>query len=442
MNSMELKSFAAAPMKGSMSRFDPYLKNYADSTDVSHLAGEIAGTWQSLRNQNFYSGGPRSAQTDQAINRAITSLKIASETNDRLMLAEACRLMAHTLNADEQHEQSLDYYEKAILLFENVGAAEQAARTRLGYTAALYMTGKYDDSLANAVTAERWFQANNHPTGLAKVYGNMGNLWMRREQHVLALQHHQKARALFEQLEDWPALAMTYLNLANCLSFADHLHEAEKMYEAAEELSASLSMRELFMQARYNKSYLMFLKGRCTEALNSFAEVREYFVRTNSRHHVNLCDLDVSEIYLHLMKPAEAVTYAKQAVEGFAKTSKRYEHAKALAFCAMGLSQIQQLSEAEAAGEASRKLFEQEGNKYWISMMGFCLAYVGMARGEVAKAKLLAVQAKVHFQGMELKDWVADSLNRLGTLALEASQVKTAAACMAEMLKLTINKRL
>ena len=108
----------------------------------------------------------------------------------------------------------------------------------------------------------------------------------------------------------------------------------------------------------------------------------------------------------------------------------------------MGLSQTGQLLEAEAAGEASRKLFEQEGNKYWVSMMGFCLAYVGMAKGDSAKAKLLAAQAKVHFQGMELKDWVADSLNRLGSLALEACQVKTAAACMAEMLKLTINKRL
>ena len=429
-------------MNGSMSRNDPYLKTYADSKDASHLRDEIAETWQSLRSRNFYSGGPRSAQTDQAINRAITALKIASETNDRLMLAEACRLMAHTLNADEQHEQSLDYYEKAILLFENVGAGEQAARTRLGHMADLYMTGKYEESLATGVTAERWFQANNHPTGLAKVYGNMGNLWMRREQHVLALQHHQKARALFEQLQDWPALAMTYLNLANCLSFADQLYEAEKMYELSEELCARLSMLELFMQARYNKSYLMFLQGRCRKALDSFAEVRDYFDRTGSKHHLNLCDLDVAEIYLHLMKPAEAVDHAQRAVDGFAKTSRRYEHAKALAFCAMGLSQTGQLLEAEAAGEASRKLFEQEGNKYWVSMMGFCLAYVGMAKGDSAKAKLLAAQAKVHFQGMELKDWVADSLNRLGSLALEACQVKTAAACMAEMLKLTINKRL
>jgi tetratricopeptide (TPR) repeat protein len=424
-----------------MAGFDSYLKSYADSNDASHLRGEIADVWESLRSRNFYTGGPRSAQTDQAANRAITALKLASQTNDRVMLAEACRLMAHTLNANEQHSESLDYYEKAIMLFESVQAGEQAARTRLGYMAALYMTGKYDESLACATAAEQWFEAHNHLSGLAKVCGNRGNLYMRREQHVVALQHHTKARVLFEQLQDWQALAMTYLNLANCLSFADQLHEAEKMYVRAEELSARLGMRELFMQARYNRSYLMFLQDHCSEAIESFKEVRDYFARTNSEHHRNLCDLDVAEIYLHLMKPTEAVIHAKRAVEGFAKTSKQYEHAKALAFCAMGLSQIERLEEAEAAGEASRNLFVQEGNKYWIAMVDFCLAYLKMARGDVEKARLLAAQAKLQFKGMELKDWVADSLNRLGSLALEASQIKTAATCMVEVLKLTINKR-
>ena len=428
-------------MNGSMSRFDPYLKTYAESNDGSNLRSEIAAVWQSIRSRNLYSGQPRNAQSDQAITRAVGALKLASQTNDRALLADACRLMAHALNADEQYGQCIDYYQKAIALFESVGAGEQAARTRLGFMAALYMTGKYDEALTVARDAERWFQSNNHRLGLAKVYGNLGNLYMRREQHVVALEHHSKACALFERLQDFHGQAMTYLNLANCLSFADKLSEAEKMYNMCEELGARLAMQELFMQARYNKSYLMFLQGRCPEALDSFAKVRDYFSRSGSQHHVNLCDLDVSEIHLHLIRPVEAVSRAKQAVEGFSKTAMRYEHAKSLAFCAMGLSQVDKLDDAETAGRASRDLFEKEGNKYWISMMDFCLAYVRMARGDVAKARLLAAQAKLQFQGMELRAGLADSLNRLGSLALESCQIKTAAACMTEVLKLTINKR-
>src|SRR5260370_1734637 len=152
-----------------MSRFDSYLKTYVESKDGKGLRTEIADVWQSIRGTNLYSGGPRSAQSDQAIARSLAALRVASQTNDRVLLAEACRLMAHTLNADEQYEQSVEYYQTAIALLESSGAGEQAARTRVGFVAALYMMGKYDDAMEIAAAAEQWFQANNHLSGLAKV---------------------------------------------------------------------------------------------------------------------------------------------------------------------------------------------------------------------------------------------------------------------------------
>src|SRR5207249_1989470 len=189
-----------------MTRSDPYLKAYVESRGDSGLRAEIASVWQSIRDRNLYSGGPRSSQTDQAIARALAALRVASQTNDRVLLAEACRLMAHTLNADEQYEQSVEYYQKAIALFESGESAEQAARTRLGYMAALSMMGKYDEAMVVAAEAEQWFQANKHLSGLAKLYTNIGNLSYRREQHQIAITYHSKARSLFEQLEDLPAL--------------------------------------------------------------------------------------------------------------------------------------------------------------------------------------------------------------------------------------------
>jgi tetratricopeptide (TPR) repeat protein len=424
-----------------MSRFDPYLKTYVESKDGNGLRTEIADVWKSIRGTNLYSGGPRGAQTDRAIARSLAALRVASQTNDRALLAEACRLMAHTLNADEQYEQSIEYYQKAIALFDSCGSGEQAARTRLGFVAALYMMGKYDEAIEIAGQAEQWFQSNNHLLGLAKVYTNIGNLGYRREQYQVALQYHSKARVLFEQLKDWSALAMCYLNIANGLAFTEQIGEAEKMYDLSEEISARLNMQELFMQVRYNKSYLMFLAGRYAESLEAFKVVRNYFSKTGSRHHVNLCDLDVAEIYLHLVQPTEAVSFAQRAAEGFSKTAMRYEHAKAIAFSAMGFAQLDRLEEAEKAITVARKMFEVEKNRYWISIADFCLAYMQLAHGEVAKARLLSAQAKLQFQGMDIKGGMAESLSRLSSMALESSQVKTAASCMTEVLKLTINKR-
>src|SRR3954466_1076381 len=97
-----------------MNRSDTYLKTYVESNDGTRIRSEIADVWKSFRGSNAYSGGPRSPQSEQGIARALTALRFASQSNDRGLLAEACRLMAHTLNVDEQYEQSIDYYQKAI----------------------------------------------------------------------------------------------------------------------------------------------------------------------------------------------------------------------------------------------------------------------------------------------------------------------------------------
>src|SRR5438105_11586885 len=98
----------------------------------------------------------------------------------------------------------------------------------------------------------------------------------------------------------------------------------------------------------------------------------------------------------------------------------------------MALAQIGLLKDADATAVASRDMFESEGNRYWISVVDFCLAYVRMAAGDVAKARLLAAQAKLQFQDTDMKRGMAESVSKLGSMVLEPTQFKaTAAACMA-----------
>jgi hypothetical protein len=424
-----------------MTTGDPYLKAYIQSTQGKPLQAEIAEVWQSVRQKSLYSGQPRSAQSDHAVARALLALKVASQSNDRFLIADASRLLAHTLNAAEQYEQSLEHYRKALDLFESVGAAEEAARTRLGFMAALYMMGRYQESLETGDAAERWFKDNNHITGLAKIHTNKGNLYYRRELYQQALQHHSVARKLFEQLENWNGLAMTYLNIGNCLCFTDMLSEADDMYKMAEELGARLGMQEFFMQARYNRSYLMFLRERCTEALDSLSAVRDYFKRTGSERHMWLCNLDISEIYLHLLKTDEAITLARSAATGFEKLGMCYEQAKALTFCGIGLVRKHKVVEAEKVVVEARLIFERDANRYWISVLDFCLGYIRLELGDVRQARILTSQARLHFADLELRSSMADSLNRLASIALQSADVRGYDSRIDDVLKLTVNKR-
>jgi hypothetical protein len=200
-------------------------------------------------------------------------------------------------------------------------------------------------------------------------------------------------------------------------------------------------MQELFMQSRYNKSYLVFLQGLYAESLEAFRVVKEYFIKTDSRHHVNLCDLDRGGSTPSSSAAHRGPSFANAAAAGFSKTSMRYEHSKAMAFSAMALAQLDRLEEAEKPASEAHWMFEAEGNRFWVSITYFCLAYLRMARGDVAKARLLATQATLQFKEIAIKSGMADSLNRLGSMALDSSKVRTAASSMTEVLKLTINKR-
>jgi tetratricopeptide (TPR) repeat protein len=250
--------------------------------------------------------------------------------------------------------------------------------------AALFTTGRYEMALEVADIAAHWFRRNGDSMGLAKVEVNTGNLWYRREQHQKALQHHARARELFEYLGEKYALAMTYLNMGNCYSCTRQLSEAARSYDMAEELSEQLGMKELTMQIRYNRAYLKFLQQQYGESIAAFGVVREYFVSTSSDRHVSLCDLDCAEIYLHLLNFPEAAKLARRAAAGFEKLAMSYEHAKALGFLGMALLKSKEFSEGEAVVGQSRELFEREGNERWVSVLDANLTQFKMQRAAPA----------------------------------------------------------
>src|SRR5438046_2904003 len=84
------------PINTSMSRFDECIQTHADSKDGSRLQTEIADVWRSIRGQKLYSGQPRTSHSDGAIARSMAAFKLASQSNNRGLLAEPSRLMANT----------------------------------------------------------------------------------------------------------------------------------------------------------------------------------------------------------------------------------------------------------------------------------------------------------------------------------------------------------
>src|ERR1051326_3857297 len=259
----------------------------------------LEDTWKQIRERNLYCGPPQSHQTVEALTLARKAVTVAARTRVQCHSAQACRMMALTLNANGQYFASIRYYRQALAALDSLGHHEQAARTRLGFIAALGILGQYEQVTIESKAAEKWFEKNGDDPGRARLLTNIGNVHQRREDYEQAIECLGRAHELFKSTGDETMLAVSKSNLAICFSHLGRLDSAEEMFSQAEELSLKLGLADLNQQIRYNHNCLVFLRGQGGEALERCQELKREFRKHKNARHVALCDLDIALIYLH-----------------------------------------------------------------------------------------------------------------------------------------------
>ena len=227
-----------------------------------------------------------------------------------------------------------------------------------------------------------------------------------------------------------------FLNLGDSLSMLDRFEEADRNFEKSQRLSQKLDLKEIYIQAKYNRAYLSFLRGRFSEAIQEFNELREHYNASGSFRHSALCDLDESEIYLHLNLSADVFKLAKRAAESFKQLGMKYEEAKARAFVGMGLTHIQQPNEALQVFSESQQIFEEENNLYWAASLELYRAQVQYMLGRFWECRSLAIAAHDRFASLNIPSKRAVTLVLLTRVALDVGEIDEANKYVEEIARL------
>lgn len=419
-----------------LQRQDEELKTYVASAGDRAVDNLLNKIWRAVRKGNLYAGQPRNSNSQRSLLLARLAVSLSRYSGKPRHIAEAQRMMAYALNANEQFEESVNYYYRAIAALEETGNFQLAARTRLGLLFALSMTERYDKAIQIAQEADQWFISNKDVVGHARLCVNLGTAYHRIDEHERSAECANAAIKIFETLNDQTALAQCHLNLGDSLSMLGCCLEADRNFALAEKLSRSAGLKELHFQARYNRSYLSFLRGRYSEAIAGFQDLRSHFVSHGSRRHGALCDLDEAEIYLHLNLPKDALTLSIRAAESFRILKMDYEYAKAIAFRGVGLAQRQHFADALRAFELSHKIFERQKNQLWIASLEMYRAEVLFLIGKPDEAHPWALSANARLGTLNIPSKKAMSLILLVRIELELGQSSKAEADIAEILQL------
>jgi len=400
------------------------LDNLARSLRRDELQQLFDAVWETVR--PLYAGQPKSAESARGLSMGRAAFNLASRVADQRLLIEAQHMMGRSLGANEEFEQAVPFYYEVISGLEKLGEMHQAARLRLALIGVLLNADRYNEAFDVARVAERLFTESGDDTGLARLYHNIANIYHRTDDHARAYESYFKAYQMFEKLNDDRAIAHSCFNLGNALADIDQFEKSDEMYQRAINLSQELGMTDLWTQANYNRSYLYYLRGRYSAALEGFSRLRQKFEDSGSLKHYALCDLDEAEIYIQLNLSSDAATLALRAAAQFEKLGFRYEQAKATAFYGVALIQMRRFSEALEAFQTSQEIFELERNQYWIGLLDLYRAEVHLSLDRYWDAQALATQAKNTFEQLSIPSKRIFSLVLLGRVALALSDLGAA----------------
>lgn len=390
------------------------------------LQQEFDRIWAEIRSAKLAAGQARNVDSVHTVSLARYALDLARESGGERFIAEAWWMLAHAFNANEQYPEAVPYYRDAIETFEQMGESALAARIRIGYVSALAYTARYQEALEAAAPAEKWFESHPDEHARARLHINVGIVYARLNDHAKAADSYTKARNIFKALGDTEGVARTYLNLANVMSNLDEFEKADHLYEQCQKECDELHLDEMWAHAAYNRAYLQYLRGRYSEALNSFGRLRQRFENSGSQRHSALCDLDEAEMYVQLGLSTDAAILAQHAIHQFHELGMPFEEGRASANYGVALMQLRRFAEALSSFHDAQNIFEAAGNKYWIGLLNLYRAEVHISMQRLWEAQTLATEAKAIFDELSIPSKQIFSLVMLGRVGLALNDLMAA----------------
>src|SRR5438874_1487803 len=131
--------------------------------------------------------------------------------------------------------------------------------------------------------------------------------------------------------------------------------------------------------------------------------VRKHMKECGDRWHSALCNLDQSEIYLELNMHRDAIELAQEAFDAFRALGMTYEMAKALVFTGIAHNHLHNYGKALELFDQSRKMFKEQGNEVWQSLIDLYQGIVYFQTGRHYEGLELGRKAHEFFSKSELK---------------------------------------
>jgi tetratricopeptide (TPR) repeat protein len=351
---------------------------------------------------------------------------IAQQINDPYALAQSARAVGHVFYLTSKYQKAILEYEKALLIFQQIGHDVDYARTISGALQSLIYDGQYERAFRLGEEARAIFHKHKDRLRLSRLNSNIANIYFRQDRFQEAVEAYENAYQEFLEYGEPLDIAAVLRNLAVCYYSLNDFDRAEETYRLARQHCLEHGFSLLVAEADYNVAYLHYLRGEYLRAIELYDQTRKLCAELGDRYHQALCDLDESEIYLELNLTEGGTELAQDAFVAFTELGMKYEAAKAATFSAIAISQQGRYKQALESFDRAQDLFIIEGNPLWPPLIDLYKALVLYEAGDNDRAEDLATKALDYFGQSVLPSKAALCELLLAAIELRASDPEEA----------------
>jgi tetratricopeptide (TPR) repeat protein len=335
---------------------------------------------------------------EESLRIAEAALAVAVRIGDDESRARGFRAKANALWFLNQNRPAVELYEQAMALYQKLGNDTEVGRTLSSAIQPLIRLGEYQRALEGADRARQIFSSTGDTLRLARLDLNVANIHHRQDRFAEALEAYEKAYRQLAELRDTEAIGVALHNMAVCLIGLNDYQKALSTHQAARAFCQEHGMPALVVQADYNISYLYYLRGEYSRALEGLRAAAVAARETGDAYHVALCSMDQSEIYLELNLDEEAGEMAQEAFTQFQTLGMSYEAAKSLVNLAVAVGRAGNSPRSLDLFSMARAMFVQEKNLAWPSQIDVYQALLLYEAGRYEEARLMCSQALEFFR--------------------------------------------
>jgi class 3 adenylate cyclase/predicted ATPase len=362
------------------------------------------------------------SQYEEALEHLQQALALAVAREDRETQATVCRWLARLHEQRGEYPAALDWIQQGL---EALGGQETAEAAELLLIAGLIRTrqGEYDDALQRCQEGLRIAQELDEVSALARAYNLLGVVTRHLGMSAMAVEHFERAFALYERAGDLQGQAISHNLIANAHFDTARWDAADQHYRQAREIFGRIGNVYRSAFVANNLGGIAKNRGRLDEALAFYREglesleriggspyvlgvfhmnlgatfvrrgeveaarqhlrtSREYFERAQARGSLAEMHRHCATAALLAGELAEAGDHARQALELAREMSLRGEEGSALR--TLGEIDIAQgqFERAEEQLQQSLEVLEQIGDEYERARTELSLARLHTARGD------------------------------------------------------------